>query len=379
VINIKIGERVLRRKITNSLLSQGFKINPHLKPSKNGKQVLKRIHNHKRIEQIKLHKDFIIDNLDDVKAFSIDSSEINPKKIDLKLIQVKPNTFESKMFFWWNLMWWSLPYDRPIGRQMKFILWDDYHNAPFGLVGLQSPPLRSGVRDKFLGLDRDNVDYWINQSMYAQRVGALPPYNEILGGKMVAMSLVSNEIRNSYKRKYHNNNTILRKRKLPSRLLFITTTSAYGKSSVYERLKYNGETIGKFIGFTSGAGTFHISESLYNEMLIFLKQSGMDVSRGYGTGPSRKLELIDNALQKLKIPKFTYHNIKRGYYVFDNTKNLSSVITDGKRPRWHDRSLNDLFDYWLNRWCLPRIERNSIGKFNSDNFFRSANNNIKSL
>lgn len=155
---MEISESELKDKIIKSLKSQGFKINPHLRPKKNEKDTLRRIHKKKRIEQLKLHKDFLLDNLKEIKQFSVSGAELNPEKIDLKLIEVKPDSLESKIFFWWNLIWWSLPFDRPIGRQMKFILWDDYHNAPFGLVGLQSPPLRSSVRDKFLGLNQKNVD-----------------------------------------------------------------------------------------------------------------------------------------------------------------------------------------------------------------------------
>ena len=36
--------------------------------------------------------------------------------------------------------------------------------------------------------------------MQAQRLGALPPYNELIGGKMVALSLTSNELRGEYRK-----------------------------------------------------------------------------------------------------------------------------------------------------------------------------------
>jgi len=38
--------------------------------------------------------------------------------------------------------------------------------------------------------------------MYGQRIGALPPYNELIGSKMVALSIVSNEIRKLYEKKH---------------------------------------------------------------------------------------------------------------------------------------------------------------------------------
>ncbi len=78
---------------------------------------------------------------------------------------------------------------------------------------------------------------------------------------MVALSMTSNEVRESYAKKYQNTKTVLKKRRLPDRLLIITTTGAYGRSSVYERIKYKGEIVSHFIVFTSGAGTFQFPEN----------------------------------------------------------------------------------------------------------------------
>jgi len=372
---MKVDPTELRNKIIEALKAQGFKINPHLRPKRNEKETLRKVHKQKRMEQLKLHKKFLLENLDEMKKFSINGKDIQPDKIKLKLIEVKSDSFESRLFFWWNLVWWSLPYDKPIGRQMRFILWDEYHDAPFGLVGLQSPPLASSVRDNYLGLNNGNREYWINQSMYGQRIGALPPYNELLGGKMVALSLVSNEIRKAYENKYQNKKTLLKKREIPNRLLFITTTSAYGKSSVYERIKYNGEKISIFLGFTSGAGTFHLPQELYEELLLFLEQEGINTKRGYGTGPSRKLKLVDLGFKKLGLKNlsgsYVFHNIRRGYYLFPHVRNLHNVIQKNKRPLWHNRPFDELFNFWLERWCIPRSERKKKWKdFDSSNFFR---------
>jgi hypothetical protein len=55
---------------------------------------------------------------------------------------------------------------------MRFIIWDKTHDAPFGLISLQSPILKQAVRDRNLGIPNEELDYWVNRSMYAQRVGA---------------------------------------------------------------------------------------------------------------------------------------------------------------------------------------------------------------
>lgn len=369
-----INKIKLKQEILNSLKEQGFCINPHLTLESNNKYLLKKIHEKKREEQLKEHKKTLMKNEKHIKKYLVNGIDIDPNNIKLKLIDVKnKKTFESKLFFWWNLVWWSLPYDRPVGRQLRFILWDEYHDAPFGLIGLQSPPMISSIRDEYFSFDKENKDYWINQSMYGQRIGALPPYNELLGGKMAALSLVSNEVREVYRKKYGNKKTLSKKRELPNRLLFTTTTGAYGKSSMYDRIKYKNEIISKFLGFTKGAGTFHISQELYYKILNFLDNEGVDIKRGCKTGPSRKLRLIDRGFNRIGLNtseiSYIFHNIKRGYYLFSNLKNLNGVIHKDERPIWHDRHFSELFDYWLERWCIPRSERKETWKsFDSDKF-----------
>ena len=378
---MRIKKKELKEKIIESLRQQGFKVNPHVRPAKNEKDTLKKVHAHKRHEQLKLHRNFLLENYKNIKKYSVDGKKLNPSDIKLKLIEVKSGSLESDIFLWWNLIWWSVPFDRPIGRQMKFLIWDEGHNSPFGLIGLQSPPLRSSVRDEFLKLNsREDIEYWINQSMYGQRIGALPPYNELLGGKMVGLALTSNEVRKAYEKKYEGRKTLMKKREIPNKLLFITTTSAYGKSSVYERINYKDEKVSKFIGFTAGKGTFHISQELYEEALKYLEQKGINTERGYGTGPSRKLELLGSAFRFLDIPKFTFHNIKRGYYYFPLAKNVDNVIHKNKRAVCYNRPFNKLSDYWKERWCIPRSERTQAWKnFEADSFFNKQLSQINHL
>lgn len=370
----------LRERIIQAMEEQGFKINPHVGPKEHSKAAYRKVQQKAKLEQLSLRKNFLIDSIKKVKEYCRDGSEIIPWKISLELREVQSDSLEEILFRWWNLIWWSIPYQRAYGRQMRFLLWDTTHDAPFGLIYLQSPVLKMAVRDRWLGIPEDKLDIWVNKSMHAQRVGALPPYNELLGGKMVALALTSNEIIEAYKRKYENYVSIIRGRKLEPELLFITTTSAFGKSSMYNRLKYNGEVVAECLGYTRGSGTFHISEELYEELLEFLKAHGVDVARGYGHGPSRKLRLISLGLKYLGLSKFEYHGIKRGFYLFPLVKNLREVIQKGEKPIWVDRPLSNLVDFWKERWAIPRAERMLKWKnFSKDEFFKRVEKLIKSL
>jgi len=375
-----MNEELLKEKIVQTLEEQGFKINPHVRPAGCSKRTYRRIQSKARLEQLALHKGFLQRNLSKIKYYCRNGKDIDPNKISLELREVSSGSLEEVLFRWWNLIWWSIPYQRPYGRQMRFLLWDTAHDMPFGLILLQSPVLKMSVRDKYLEIPKEELDLWVNRSMHAQRVGALPPYNELLGGKMVALGLTCNEIREAYKRKYKFSETIIRKRMIPSDLLFITTTSAFGKSSLYNRLKYNGEIVAKSLGYTKGSGTFHIPEELYLEILEFLAKRGVDTSRGFGHGPSRKLKLISLAFKYLHLPKFEYHGIQREFYLFPLVKNLKEVINKGEKPIWIDRPFDKLVEYWKERWAIPRAERKPDWKnFNKNRFFRKIKKLIKEV
>ena len=360
----------LRKKVIEVLKEQGFEVNPHIKPSEDSKEVYKQLQKNGRIEQISIHKRFLQSNIDLVKKHCRDGKDISLDAISLELREVKSGSFEENIFRWWNLIWWSIPYQRSYGRQLRFLIWDVTHDSPFGLICLQSPVLKMSVRDNYLKLPKDELDIWVNRSMNAQRVGALPPYNELLGGKLVAITLTSNEIREIYKEKYKNYISVLRGRKLKSDLLFITTTSAFGRSSLYNRLKFNDEIVAESLGYTKGFGTFHISEKLYEEILDYLSSLGVNIARGYGNGPSRKLRLLSLGLSRLGLSSYECHGIKREFYLFPLVKNLNEVIQCDQEPIWFDRPFTDIVDYWKKRWAEPRALRKPCWiDFKTDFFF----------
>lgn len=359
----------LRKNIIDSLNGQGFSVNGHAEPLKFDKETFRQIHEISRKEQISLQKNLVEEAYETVKKYLINGKDINPSEIELEFRMIEEGTEEHKIFRWWNLVWWSVPYQRAYGRQMRFLLWDKTHNAPFGLIGLQSPILKMAVRDKYLQIPNETLDVWVNKSMQAQRLGALPPYNQLLGGKMVAMSLTANELRKAYKKKYKNTETVLEKRIIEPDLLFLTTTSAFGRSSIYNRLKYNDELVAESLGFTKGAGTFHIPQQVYVETLKYLSKQGVNVSTTFGNGPSRKIKLLEKAFSMLHLGDYTYHNIQREFFLFPLAENLKTVIAKDVRPKYYNRKLVDLTAFWRERWCIPRSERfNDWKNFNGKKF-----------
>ncbi len=362
----------LRQQINKSLQNQGYSLSAgEFSLVNDAYETLRQAHFLAKRERITEQENFIRNNLEFIQNRMVDGKELSIEKISPKLILVKASSDWEKLFRWWNYVWWSLPYERAFGRQMRYIIWDQYHKAVIGLIGLQSPILSWSPRDKYLNIPTPTKDYWVNQSMSAQRLGALPPYNTILGGKLIAMLMTSDTVRNDFHKKYSNATTILNKRKLPAHLLFVTTTGAFGKSSIYTRLKLREDWLAKFIGYSNGSGSFHIPNEIYEKLLDLLNDNGTNIKRGYGTGPSRKMRLIREGMTSLGYKNGTVHGVRRAIYLFPYAKNLYKLISgDHTKPLWYNHREKDLVEFWKARWILPRIEKryNVLQKFSRKEF-----------
>lgn len=347
----------LKRQINDTLRSQGYEIsNGIFSLTRADRETLRQAHALAKKERLARHTTFIRDHKKFTQDYMIDGRNLNIENISPKLVPVTAASHWEKLFRWWNFVWWSMPYESAYGRQMRYIVWDQHHEAVIGLIGLHSPILSWAPRDRYLGITPADRDYWVNQSMSAQRIGAVPPYNIVLGGKLVAMLMTSDTLRKDFRRKYSNKSTLLQKRELPANLLFITTTGAFGKSSLYTRLKFGEEWLASFIGYSKGSGSFHVPDAIYEEMLVALNRNGVSIQRGYGYGPSRKMRLIREGMDALGYQNGVFHGVKRAIYLFRFARNLDKLIAGtAQRPLWHHRQECDLTDYWKTRWILPRI------------------------
>lgn len=354
VVDLSLFETTLRNRLMHELETQGLSLNP----AKFSREACREAQTRARTEGLARAESFLTSFANKAQKVLRNGKDVEPEKISLRLELVGASgTRTSDLFRWFNLAWWSMPYQKPYGRQMRYLVWDEYHNALVGLIGLQSPILRQAVRDDALGIAQEDRDYWVNMSMSAQRVGAVPPYNQLLGGKAVSLALVSNELRQDYKNKYSHRETIMDKRILPADLLFTTTTSAFGRSSVYNRIKVDGHLVAEPLGYTAGYGSFHVPDNIFRMMLRYLEMKGVVTDRYFGSGPSRRMKLIDKATALLGLRDFHRHGIKREYFLFSQVKNLKKVIAREEEPVYHDYSYQDLAEHWRQRWCVPRASR----------------------
>jgi hypothetical protein len=150
----------------------------------------------------------------------------------------------------------------------------------------------------------------------------------------------------------------MEERKLPARLVALTTTSAYGRSSIYNRLRYNDTVKFQSLGYTEGYGAFHL-ERLYPKFRVFLEAQEISTSGGFGKGPRIKWQTMVRALEKIGFDSsLLRHGVKREIFLIPLIHNLKNYMEGiEKNPNFIDASFDELADFWRNRWLIPRSER----------------------
>jgi len=284
------------------------------------------------------------------KYFASSIDEIDPLKIRPRL------DFYAKSF-------WSVPVSSGYGRRMDYILWDDNTGKVIGIFGLCDPVIGLGVRDKFIGWDKELKEKRLYNIMTAYILGAVPPYNQILGAKLVALSAISKEVVEDFKRRYEGTTTTIRKEKKLPYLVAVDTLGAFGKSAIYTRLKG-----WKFVGYTKGQSHLHLTlNGIYRILLEVIEKFGDgQILRKYrfGEGPNYKMRVVSEALKILGLKRnnLTTHSIKRAYYFAPLAKNWKDFLlgkTDA--PELTADPLEENFNYWRQRWLPKGLKR--LGRF----------------
>ncbi|CAF3991126.1 unnamed protein product, partial [Adineta steineri] len=140
-------------------------------------------------------------------------------------------------------------------------------------------------------------------------------------------------------------------------LALITTTSIHGKSIQYDRLKQL-----KFIGYTKGFGTSHISASFMDKVREYLKVNNPEVL----TRKQSKWQLLKFVAQKLNIDssQLFYHGDQRGIYYGWTGTNANEFLLKTKMNFVQDKlqSVESTASFWKQRWAKQRATHlNKIG------------------
>lgn len=209
--------------------------------------------------------------------------------------------------------------------------------------------------------------------------GAVPPYREVLGGKLVALMMLSRTVVQDYERKYAGHVSLIasglagRPVVRPAQLAWLTTSSLYAVgSSQYNRLKVpaeDGEVAYTRIGVTESFGTVHFAPdtvAALNRVTRLADANRRRVNHLFGEGTSPKMRLVRSGLEALGLDAnvFLRHHAPRLLYGASLCSNLPDLLLGiDDTPAYvlpADGSTELLVEHWRTRWLSSRVKRDDI-------------------
>ncbi len=276
------------------------------------------------------------------------------------MVHVNSGTEEALLFRYASLHW-SIPVSSGYGRRLRFLVMDESNGKLIGLFGLGDPVYAIRNRDKFIGWDSETKKEKLYHVMDVYVLGAVPPYSTLLCGKLVALLTLSNEVREIFHQKHIDRKTLIRGQIRPPWLVLLTTTSALGRSSIYNRIKLNGYEFWRSLGFTQGSGEFHFSNGVYEQIRAYVESNCEPTAKNtaWGKGFRSRREVIKKCLPEIGLSnKLLYHGIKREIFVALLAGNgVPFLRGEISRPSFYDWPVEELSQEFLDRWLLPRAER----------------------
>lgn len=352
----------VRLLIVRDLLRLGWEMNINANrvlihpPESYDRQVIKDSMQIKRQASIVAHRDWINSHLEIGQQNLANGEEAWESEIS-PIIEVCETQKQLDLFRLYRF-YWSSPYSEYVGRRIKLLIRDSaLPNRPvIGLAALGSSIIHIPERDDWVGWDTETRTKNLVYTMDAYVLGALPPYNYLLGGKLISCLLASNEVRQIFKNKYKGKVTNISKR-TANALACIFTTSLYGKSSQYNRLKYENHLLYELIGHTKGYGTLHLSDETFMAMRDLLQASGILVTNRFGDGPIWRMRVIRTAAEILGFDAdfLLRHSFRRGIYAVPLAHNFREFLTGShRRLRYFDYPADKLVEHWCDRWLNQR-------------------------
>ena len=212
--------------------------------------------------------------------------------------------------------------------------------------------------------------------------GAVPPYNLMLGGKLVALLMLSPEVAADYRRRYGREATIIRSqlknaRVVPdNRLVWLGTTSLFAhNSSQYERLRLPAGVIAPdqpeirytYLGNTTGYGTVQFADDTVRALdgLLRSRRGFRDVNGVFGEGASPRLRKLRAGLDAIGFDAnlvMLHHQGRRiygaplfakaGAYLCGLETDVPAYVS---APESYADGTERIAEFWRRRWLSSRL------------------------
>ena len=357
------AEANLKRKVRDHLRTLGFSKDSsgHLVPPISSKESVRVLHRVQRRERIVAQREFITNQFKTLRDHFAAGVDVDPNRVAPRLELIDAGTWQSDLFRLATLSW-SVPVSAGFGRRLRYLVWDHHNAKLMGVIALGDPVFNLKARDDLVGWNsKDRAERLVN-IMDAYVLGAVPPYNQLLGGKLVSCLIRTRDVRDDFAEKYADTRGIISKMRKKAQLVMVTTSSSLGRSSIYNRLKLDDREYFTPIGFTGGWGHFHVPDSLFASLRDYLRNAEHKYVDGhkFGQGPNWRLRTIRAAFDALGFDAdMLRHGVKREVYLCNLAVNAAKILRgESTRAVYRDlKSVEEVSVLARERWLIGRAER----------------------
>ena len=350
----------LKKAVHQHLLGLGFSKNckGYFVDAELTKQKIRELHSAQRREVLQRNLPFIRSHGTELIDYFATGLQVNPHLIEPQLVEVLPGSLEARLFRLACLLW-SIPVSQGFGRRLRFLVRDRQNGCLIGVFAIGDPVFNLAARDDWVGWTYIDRRERLVHVMDAFVVGAVPPYSQLIAGKLVAALMASAEVQQAYERKYIGRKAVISKKENRARLVLLTTTSALGRSSIYNRLSLPKCPQFLKIGMTKGFGHFHLSGPIFSLLREYLEATGHPYASGhkFGMGPNWKIRVVRTALERMGIDgnAILNHGIKREVYAIPLATNWQKILL-GQHSKVQSCvvSAAEISIFCLQRWIVPR-------------------------
>ena len=327
------------------------------------KQQVRAIYQAARGARLAKAKDWLEDQGATLSRHFANGSEIEPDRIDPEVALIEKGTVDSEIFRLATMLW-SVPVSQGFGRRLRFLVRDRNNTRVIGVFAIGDPVFNLKVRDDWIGWSAEQRKHRLVHIAEGHVIGAVPPYTALLGAKLIAALATSREVLESHQRRYRGKCGTLSGAAYAGPPSLLTTMSALGRSSVYNRLHVNGWTRYVRLGSSSGYGHFQINEKTFESLRRMLEAQGHRYAQipHYGEGGNWRLRVVRAALASVGVNGDTVlrHGVRREAWAAPLHPQWRDVI-EGRHPAeiWtHTPTAEQIGQWWRNRWAIPRARRN---------------------
>lgn len=353
----------LKAEIIQSLRQQGFLVrgNRLVCPSDLDKSRIRELHSAAVAHIVEKYKKGLVRFENNLLQRIACGYQVDPEAIRPKLTEVLPDS-EDELLFRYVRLHWSIPVSAGYGRRLRFLVEDQSNGKLIGIIGLADPVFSLKARDQWIGWGHVERRKRLRNILDAFVLGAVPPYSTLVCGKLVAAIAACAEVRMAFRKKYAGRKSLIDRREDDGRIALITTTSALGRSSMYNRLRFNDRPLYISVGFTQGSGDFHFTNGLYEAISRYAARWCEPTAKSsqWGAGFRNRREVVRKCLRKIGITAdWQYHGIRREIFVVPLAKNTREFLRgEHDRLLWYPHTIEDIWTWFRQRWLIPRAMRN---------------------